>query len=51
MVGLAFDYENNPVISFTDQAGNLAIAYDPVEIPEPVTMAIFALGFALIRRK
>jgi hypothetical protein len=51
MVGLTFDYENNPVISFTDQMGNLAIAYDPVVIPEPATMAIFALGFALIRRR
>jgi len=51
MVGLAFDYENNPVISFVDNTGKMKIAYDPVVIPEPATMAIFALGFALIRRK
>jgi hypothetical protein len=49
MVGLAFDYENNPVISFVDDMGNLTIAYDP--IPEPATMAIFALGLAFIRRR
>ncbi|MDD5010560.1 MAG: PEP-CTERM sorting domain-containing protein [Phycisphaerae bacterium] len=49
MIGLAFDYENNPVISFVDDMGNLTIAYDP--IPEPATMAIFALGLAFIRRR
>jgi hypothetical protein len=51
MVGLAFDYENNPVISFVDNTGKMEIAYDPMMIPEPATMAIFALGFALIRRR
>jgi len=52
-VGLTFDYENNPVISYMDMAtGRLKIAYDPyVAVPEPATMAIFALGIAFIRRK
>jgi len=51
-VGLTFDYENNPVISYMDQAtGRLKLAYDPYVVPEPATMAIFALGLALIRRK
>jgi hypothetical protein len=49
MVGLSFDYENNPVISFIDWEGRMKIAYDPV--PEPATLAILALGFALIRRR
>ncbi len=50
MVGLAFDYENNPVISFSGWESGLKIAYDP-QVPEPATLAILALGFVLIRRK
>jgi len=49
-VGLAFDYENNPVISFVGGDGIMKIAYDPQEVPEPATLAILALGFVLIRR-
>jgi hypothetical protein len=49
MVGLAFDYENNPVISFVGMDSKMKIAYDPV--PEPATLAVFALGIALIRRR
>lgn len=49
MVGLAFDYENNPVISFVGMDGIVKIAYDP--IPEPATLVVLALGFAIIRRR
>ncbi len=51
MVGLTFDYENNPVISFVGTDNIIRIAYDPVEVPEPATLAVLALGFALIRRR
>jgi hypothetical protein len=50
MIGLTFDYENNPVISYCYN-NKMCIAYDPVAVPEPATMAILALGFALIRRR
>lgn len=51
MVGLAFDYENNPVISYVDMDGKMKIAYDPVEVPEPMTMTILAIGLSFIKRR
>jgi hypothetical protein len=52
-IGLAFDMENNPVISFSTGNG-IWIAYDPIiTIPEPATMALLLLGgaFSLRLRK
>lgn len=40
-IGLAFDGENNPIISFSDY-GNTWIAYDPV--PEPATCLLLLFG-------
>jgi hypothetical protein len=48
-IGLAFDMENNPVISFGTSNG-IWIAYDPVTIPEPATMALLLLGGAFSLR-
>ncbi|MBN1787023.1 MAG: PEP-CTERM sorting domain-containing protein [Sedimentisphaerales bacterium] len=50
-VGLVFDSENNPVISYLDEMGGLYIAYDPVVVPEPATLALFTLALGLIRRR
>ncbi|NIA17049.1 MAG: PEP-CTERM sorting domain-containing protein [Planctomycetes bacterium] len=52
-VGLAFDFEGNPVISYDNNHGELWIAYDPVVIPEPATIAMLLIGgcLALRRRK
>jgi hypothetical protein len=51
-VGLAFDFEGNPVISY-DNYGELWIAYDPVVVPEPATITMLLIGgcLALRRRK
>jgi hypothetical protein len=52
-IGLTFDMENNPVISFSTNNG-IWIAYDPVTtVPEPATMALLLLGgaFSLRLRK
>ena len=50
-VGLAFDVQNNPVISYKDYESGLSLAYDPVAVPEPATMALFILGATIIRRR
>lgn len=42
-LGLAFDFDNNPVISFSN-ADDAWIAYDPFVIPEPATCALLLLG-------
>jgi hypothetical protein len=42
-IGLAFDAENNPVISYGAE-GSVWIAYDPLVIPEPATLTLLLLG-------
>jgi hypothetical protein len=47
-VGLAFDAENLPVISFTGADNKIWVAYDPLSpiasVPEPCTLLILASG-------
>jgi hypothetical protein len=48
-VGLDFDAQNWPVISFLGSNGSSAdiwIAYDPIVVPEPSAVALAAAGFA-----
>lgn len=50
-VGLGFDYDNNPVICYTNGMGELSLAYDPVMVPEPVSLSLLALGGLALRRR
>ena len=43
-VGLAFDANNYPVISYVGASGAMYLAYDPVVVPEPSTLALLAAG-------
>ncbi len=47
-VGLAFDANDLPVISFTATNGGIWLAYDPVAVPEPTVMLLLASGGALV---
>jgi hypothetical protein len=51
-VGLAYDAENLPVISFTAGNGKIWVAYDPTSpiaaVPEPSTLILFAMGAMLV---
>lgn len=48
-IGLAFDNDNNPVISFSNN-GETWIAYDPMVVPEPATCFLLLLGGMTIRK-
>ena len=47
-VGLVFDANDFPVISFVTAAGNICLAYDPVTVPEPSTLVLLAVGGTLM---
>lgn len=49
-VGLAFDDEDNPVISYGN-GGDVWIAYDPVVVPEPATLGLLLIGGIMAGRK
>jgi len=51
-IGLAYDEEGNPVISYIDVAsGSLMLAYDPIVTPEPASIALFGLGALAVARR
>jgi hypothetical protein len=47
-VGLTFDADNLPVISFTGNDGGVYVAYDPVSViatvPEPASIVLVLCG-------
>ncbi|MGD0516555.1 MAG: PEP-CTERM sorting domain-containing protein [Thermoguttaceae bacterium] len=47
-VGITFDANDQPVISFTTISGNIFLAYDPVTVPEPTVMLLLASGGAIV---
>lgn len=48
-IGLAFDRDNNPVISFSN-GDETWIAYDPLVVPEPATCFLLLCGGAVVLR-
>ena len=48
-VGVAFDHNDLPVLSYVKDA-NIWLAYDPVIVPEPAAMTLFAIGGAAFCR-
>ncbi len=49
-VALAFDAEDLPVIAYKAQSA-LVLAYDPVIVPEPLSLLLLLLGWGLVRRR
>lgn len=53
-VSLAFDFENLPVIAFRGDSNpyyGLTLAYDPIETPEPATLALLGLAVLFVRKR
>ena len=49
-VGLAYDYEGIPVIAYSANQ-SLWLAYDPVVVPEPLTVTMLAIGGLVLCRR
>jgi hypothetical protein len=51
-IGLAFDYNDLPVISYGGSSG-MRVAYDPIVLPEPASVSLLALGVGtlMLRRR
>jgi hypothetical protein len=47
-VGLAFDANDLPLISFVGQSGNIWLAYDPVPEPSILALLISGVAFSLV---
>ncbi|MBB6429295.1 hypothetical protein [Algisphaera agarilytica] len=51
-IGLDFDYEDLPVISYVDlNSGNVVVAYDPIAVPEPSVAVVCGLMSGLLLRR
>ena len=52
-LGLAFDAEDLPVISYYNSSDNnyLYLAYDPIVVPEPVSLTLLLMGGIAVARR
>ncbi len=50
-VGLTFDENDFPVVTYGDREGQLWMAYDPIVVPEPASMAALLAGVFFIRKR
>lgn len=49
-LGLAYDFDDLPVIAFRS-GPNMWLAYDPVDLPEPIGLGLLALGLLGLRKR
>jgi hypothetical protein len=50
-LGMAYDYMDNPVISYISTSGHIILAYDPVVVPEPAVLGLLAVSGVIALRR